>query len=366
MTEKIDEYDTIIIGGGPAGISTWLHLNQMNSDLASKTLLIEKSKYPREKLCGGAVGGWSNLVFKQLEIDLEIPSIWIDNIECRFDDEIINLKVPKFFRMVQRAEFDHEFAKFAMKRGLEISEEEVFIEFKEKKEHLQVNTNFNKYNVKTLIGADGALSKVRKCMNLPSGSNIAPAIEIFEPVNPEFDLEFEEKKVVFDFTPIKKGLQGYVWHFPCIKNGKPYMNHGIGDFRIFKNQPRANMKEIFNRELQKRNIDRKIKTWASHPIRWLSTNDKLSQKYLFLIGDAAGIEPATGGGIHLALSYGELAAKTIVDAYKLNDFSYNDYNLRLKNHLVGKFIQKLTKIASDMYSLKINPLDAVKEIFFKK
>ena len=126
------------------------------------------------------------------------------------------------------------------------------------------------------------------------------------------------------------------------------------------------MKNIFKNELKKQKINRDIKTWSSHPIRWLSKDDILSKDNILLVGDAAGIEPATGGGIHLALSYGELAAKTILEAYEQNNFSYGDYTDKVKSHLIGKFINKLTELALEMYSLKTNPLDVAKQIFLKK
>ena len=54
LTTEFD-YEIMIVGGGPAGISTWLHLHKYFPELAEKTLLIEKATYPRDKLCGGAI-----------------------------------------------------------------------------------------------------------------------------------------------------------------------------------------------------------------------------------------------------------------------------------------------------------------------
>jgi len=36
------DYDVMVVGGGPAGISTWLHLHKYAPDIASRTVLIEK------------------------------------------------------------------------------------------------------------------------------------------------------------------------------------------------------------------------------------------------------------------------------------------------------------------------------------
>ena len=89
------------------------------------------------------------------------------------------------------------------------------------------------------------------------------------------------------------------------------------------------------------------------------------KKNAILIGDAAGIEPATGGGIHLALSYGELAASNIIDSFNSNNFSFTNYKDEFNKSLTGKYINKLSCLANEMYNQKINPLDGVKQIFIK-
>ena len=48
-------YDAIIVGAGPAGSSAAIHCNK----LGLKTLILEKSKFPRDKICGDALSGKS-------------------------------------------------------------------------------------------------------------------------------------------------------------------------------------------------------------------------------------------------------------------------------------------------------------------
>ena len=123
------------------------------------------------------------------------------------------------------------------------------------------------------------------------------------------------------------------------------------------------MKKIFSRELRRRNIHRGPKTWSSHPIPWYSDDDILSQPNVILVGDAAGVEPAFGGGIHLSLSYGEVAAQAIIDAFQTHDFSFRDYTQRIQSHEVGKHISTCARLAFKMYGGSLNPLDAAREVF---
>ena len=123
------------------------------------------------------------------------------------------------------------------------------------------------------------------------------------------------------------------------------------------------MKKIFGRELRSRKIHRGPKTWSSHPIPWHSDNDILSQANVILVGDAAGVEPAFGGGIHLSLSYGEVATQAIIDAFQKDNFFFRNYQKRVQSHAVGIFIAKCTRLAMEMYGGKMNPLHAVREAF---
>ena len=353
----------MIVGGGPAGISTWLHLHQYAPQLAIRSLIVEKRVFPRDKLCAGGVGGWSTQVLNRLGVKLDIPSLIISDVEFRFEKEIHRHHQPHFFQVVQRMEFDHALAEVAAQRGLELHENEIFIDATREENLLTVTTSKETYRVSVLVGCDGSLSRVRRKMIPTRQHHLAHTIQIHAPADPQYDSEFELQKIVWDFTPVKAGLQGYVYHFPCLRDGVPTIAHGLGDNRFYSDRPRANLKEIFSRELRSRNIELRPESWSSHPIRWLSLDDMISRPNVILAGDAAGIEPAFGGGIHIALSYGEVVALSIVDAFHKNDFSFNDDQQRLQHHPVGRYIRECTQAAMQLYDRKMNPLKIVREFF---
>jgi len=365
-SKNASDCEVMIVGAGPAGISTWLHLQKYEPQLADRTVVIDKAVFPRDKLCAGGVGGWSAEVFEHLGIELDIPCLFVSDVEFRFGKQALHLHQPDFCRVVQRIEFDHALVKAAINRGLQLYEDETLISVRRDKNKLRVQTNKNKYCVKILIGADGALSLVRRKTMPHHKPRFASTIQVFCDVDPQHDTEFSEKKMLIDFTPVANGLQGYVWHFPCLRAGAPAMAHGIGDFRIDRDSPRADMKKIFSRELRSRNLQPDTRFWASHPIHWFTDDDPVSQPNVLLAGDAAGIEPAFGGGIHIALSYGEVAAAAVVDAFQRRDFAFDDYKKRLRSHLVGEWINDCTRLALEMYSGRMNPLDAARELFPEK
>ena len=57
-------FDAIIVGGGPGGCSAAGYLAMANK----KVLLIEKGVWPRDKICGDAVGGKSLSHVKALHV----------------------------------------------------------------------------------------------------------------------------------------------------------------------------------------------------------------------------------------------------------------------------------------------------------
>jgi flavin-dependent dehydrogenase len=122
LNKKPDSnHNIMIVGGGPAGISTWLHLHKYDPELASQAVLIEKEHFPRDKLCGGAIHRWmTDRIFSNLEIELKVPFVPVDNIEIRFEKEDYHYHEENFFRIVRRLEFDYFLTKIAKNRGLHI------------------------------------------------------------------------------------------------------------------------------------------------------------------------------------------------------------------------------------------------------
>ncbi len=358
-----EDYDILIVGGGPAGLSTWMHLNKYAPDLAEKTLLIEKETYPRDKVCGGGLGGWSGMVLKQLRITLDVPHLPISDVEFIYGDNHFMLHQPNQFIMIQRRGFDHLLAKTAIKRGLNLCQGVQFLDLSRKNDGLVVKTSKGNYKVKVLIAADGSLSKIRHKLRITNAKFFAPTLETFTPVNPDFDEEINQKKITLDLSEIDNGLQGYIWHCPAIGNDSHKMCHGLADFRIYPDKEKVDMKAILKGILKKRNKEINLNSWVSHPIRWYAPSEIVSQPNILFVGDAAGIEPLIGGGIHFALSYGGLASKAIVDAFDTNDFTFSNYGGMIQSHLIGKWIAKCTTIAKGIYGGSLNPLEGAKEVF---
>jgi flavin-dependent dehydrogenase len=164
--------------------------------------------------------------------------------------------------------------------------------------------------------------------------------------------EFAQNTAVIDFRPIQRGLQGYIWNFPCLCAGAPHLNIGVFDSRIIAAEPRANLPAMLQRHLDERGW--KISAdLMGHPERWFHPQDFYSRPRVLLVGDAAGVEPWLGEGISMALAYGPVAAATIVAALEKNDYAFADYRQRILANQLGKILRRNRLVARLFYAPKI-------------
>jgi flavin-dependent dehydrogenase len=67
-------YDLIIVGGGPAGAVTALYAARRGL----RILLLDKSRFPRDKICGDAISGKAISILRDLQLEgaiFDLPGV---------------------------------------------------------------------------------------------------------------------------------------------------------------------------------------------------------------------------------------------------------------------------------------------------
>ncbi|MCI0554097.1 MAG: NAD(P)/FAD-dependent oxidoreductase [Anaerolineae bacterium] len=355
-------YSVIIIGGGPSGLSTALHLQQIASHLTSPILILEKARYPRSKLCAGGLVIDAEILLARLGLDVsEVPHVDADHIRFDFQGRGLNFRMWKrhALRVIRRDEFDNWLAEKAKDRGLEIREGVIVKNIIPDENSVTIETDGETFHAQVVVGADGSNGITRRCIFPNSSVYTARLLEVITPTYPlpSSPTSFgfgggREGVAYFDFFPVPNNIAGYVWDFPTQVKGQPMRCWGIYDTNILANANRPQLKEPLAQEMSRLGFNLSDYELKGHPIRWFTPENQMSVARVLLVGDAAGADPLFGEGISIALGYGLLAAREINESFERNEFSFTGYRRRVLRSALGRALLARWAITHLIYPLK--------------
>lgn len=357
MKHDARQHDILIIGGGPSGLSTALHLTKIAPPLTRRILILEKEHYPRLKLCAGGLVIDAERMLENLGLDVcEVPHVDSDAIRFDFAGKGLNIRVPKrhAIRVIRRDEFDHWLAKKAKERGIEIREGITVKKISPTEKGVSVETDHGDFFATIVVGADGSNGITRRSIFPNEPVYTARVLEVLTPITSPHHPAGEERERVafFDFFPVPDNIAGYVWDFPTQVKGTPMRCWGIYDMNILADQKRPALKQPLTEEMQRRGFDLNEYEVKGHPIRWYSPGNKASIPRVLLVGDAVGADAIFGEGISMALGYGNLAAQEITESFQRGEFSFRRYKRRLERSGLGQTLFARWLIAQIVYSFK--------------
>ncbi|MET8339339.1 geranylgeranyl reductase family protein [Streptosporangium canum] len=319
--------DVIVVGAGPAGSTTAFHLAQAGLDV----LLLEKTTFPREKVCGD---GLTPRAVKQLiamGIDIDAPG-WVRNKGLRVVGGGLRFELdwpelssyPDFGLVRTRQDFDEILAANAVRGGVRLLQgvnvtapilddrSGHIVGVVAKKDGEEVS-----YRSRLVVAADGNSTRISLAMGLHKREDRPMGVAVrtyFE--SPRHDDDYLETWLeLWDGDTL---LPGYGWIFGV---GDGTSNVGLGLLNTSES-----FKGMDYRDLLRRWVKNMPPEWGyveenmTTPIRGAALPMAFNRqphytRGLVLVGDAGGmINPFNGEGIAYAMETGQIAAETIVQA----------------------------------------------------
>ncbi len=320
-------YDVIIIGAGPAGCAAALALK----DSGLHITIIDKHKFPRDKVCGDAIPGRAIKWLKEIDASFK------DEL-CTFNKKILTQKTVCYYNNKQvdfdwkqeaytstRIDFDNFlFNVVKKKNAIDVFENTEIKDIIKDENGFTISSRNNTtvFKATMIIGADGTNGVTAKKLagfEIDRKHHVASVRAYYKNIA---DTEASRCEIYFD----KKYLPGYFWIFP-VTNG--IANVGFGMLSEDVVQKNINVKKAFYDFIERSNVlQRKFKPanievtlqGCGLPLgsRWIN----MSGDNFILTGDSASlVDPVSGAGIGNAVLSGKLAAEQTIECFKKKNFS---------------------------------------------
>ena len=330
---KQQVYDIVIVGGGPSGATAALYANR----LGLSALIVDKSIWPRDKICGDALSGKVVDILKDLDLTDEVKKLKGATIRrITFGspaNKIFDINLSKSLNsdhiregyVIPREIFDYFLFKKAqnvveVKEGFSVKN--LLIEDKTVVgiQGTDISGNVENILASIVIGADGYNSIVAQKLNLYKMEMEHTALGIrcyYDGVGgltDQIELHF-----------LKEINPGYFWLFPA---GEGKANIGLGLSKKNIKEQKKNLIDLLDVVIHLEYF--KDRFAGAKPIEkpkgWNlpmgSTHRKNHGNGFMLLGDAAGlIDPFTGEGIGNAMVSAKHAIITAKHAIRENDLS---------------------------------------------
>ena len=354
MTEHVssrreEDADVIVVGAGPSGSTAAYYLAQAGLDV----LLIEKSRFPRDKVCGDGLTPRAVKSLVAMGVDVSEEAGWLRNKGLRVIGGGMRLELdwpelsswPGYGLVRPRSSLDEQLARRAQAAGAKLLEGTtvtgpvldddgriVGVEVSaEPGSNAKSESRFDNaeqaagqdkgdsvtYRARTVIAADGNSSRLSVAMGLRKRDDrpMGVAVRTYY-TSPRHDDDYLESWL--DLWDGDRLLPGYGWIFGM---GDGTSNVGLGLLNTSKAFGNTDYRALLKRWL------------TSMPEEWGYTEENRTEpvrgaalpmgfnrtphyyRGLLLAGDAAGmVNPFNGEGIAYAMESGELLARVVAQA----------------------------------------------------
>jgi geranylgeranyl reductase family protein len=331
-----NQADVIVVGAGPAGSTTAYHLAKTGLDV----LLLEKTAFPREKICGDGLTPRAVTQLVRMGIDTSTDGGWLHNRGLRILAGGLQLELdwpelaahPNFGLVRPRADFDDLLARQATRAGARLLENcnvtgpildprtSRIVGVSAKVGGGRQDVVEQEFRAPLVVAADGNSTRLSIAMGLHKREDrpMGVAYRAYYK-NPRHNDDYLESWLeLSDAKQPDRLLPGYGWIFGM---GDGTSNIGLGILDTSKAFGKVDYRDMMQRWLATTPPEWELtEENRTVPIRGAALPMGFNRKPhytrgLLLVGDAGGmVNPFNGEGIAYAMESGELAARVIAQA----------------------------------------------------
>jgi geranylgeranyl reductase family protein len=332
-------YDIVIVGAGPAGSIAAYE----SARAGMKVLLLEKSKFPRDKPCGGAV------MYRGLRLlDGNLPRSIVEQTIYGLRFVLPSGKVAEFASdkmigiTVFRDKYDEYLARRAEQAGAELLEESRVVRAATDDQCATIFLEDGReFRGRLVIGADGVNSIVSRSLGLRPARKDPYKVGL----GMESDFHVGADKVneimggnphILEIRPVD-GRVSYGWVFPK----REHLAIGVAGASVHMHP----LRPIFDTFTNKLGITFGVELVPEKRRTYFLGGDGLGSRNVvkrgLLIGDAAGfVDPMMGEGIAYAMKSGKFAANvasSCIEADKYDAASLSHYQDLCREEFASNF-----------------------------
>ncbi|MEV2236574.1 geranylgeranyl reductase family protein [Micromonospora sp. NPDC049891] len=333
MTAVENDADVIVVGAGPGGSATAYHLARHGV----RVLLLEKTEFPREKVCGDGLTPRAVRQLIRMGVDTSPEAGWLHNRGLRVIGGGVRLELdwpdlasfPNYGLVRTRLDFDDLLAQRAVAAGAKLrtsvnvigpvldgDDRVIGVQGEDGPDKAPVT-----FHAPLVVAADGVSGRFPLALGLAKREDrpIGVAVRRYYRSEARHDDDYLESWLELRAKGTNELLPGYGWIF------------GLGDGRVNVGLGILNSSSAFG----KTNYRRLLTDWlANTPPEWGMTDETNAEgsilgaalpmgfnrvphytRGVLLVGDSGGmVNPFNGEGIAYAMESGELAAEVAVQA----------------------------------------------------
>jgi geranylgeranyl reductase family protein len=331
----VDRFDAIVVGAGPAGSVTAIHLVRAGA----RVLLVDKARFPRDKPCGG---GLTMRAVRELPVSVEpVVEHVVDRMGLRlnYGKRIDRRGNAPLILMTQRLRLDAHLLQQAAAAGADVRDGVKVTDVSAGESAVTALVEGELVAGTVLVGADGVNGPVRKVLELGGEYVLGVALE----GNVANDVVGDRYRGVAE---LELGVVpgGYGWVFPK----GDHVNVGVGGWEREGPTLRGRLAELCREHGIPSDA---VEFIRGHRLPLRKPGSVAARGRALLVGDAAGlVDPLSGDGMYEAFVSARLASAAIVDLLEGRVESLDGYSLALARE-VGQLASASwgAKIALDRY-----------------